>query len=359
MANNPLISKIKIGSTTYDIKDAVARAAMSGGTHVIGSSSTAITDGGNQKPTINDNEIIPLNGDIVFYKASGSQVQEEFIFFGEWNETVSQSGKWSLLGHEGLGNLAYKNNASGSINTTAHKHTYKRSTLSHDVTNPKITSTGRFTPDGTISSSTTIPSGKNKNYTPTGSIQVNAASGSGTSYTPEGSVTVSPSTTSVTMFDSSIVTVHDTPTLNKSAIGSASNWSAGTLPSYTYTSASETLELTVGSLPSLTVTSTQVGTSLIEGTAKSVLDNSAHASGTIKLFTSESNVTSVVTGISSSAFTGTEKKLAFSGTDAYFGFSGTSNDVTVEGTPNISIADHTESDTNTSEVTVTGTVTVS
>ena len=40
------ISKIKLPSgVTYDIKDAVAREAMAGGTHFLGITSTALTDG--------------------------------------------------------------------------------------------------------------------------------------------------------------------------------------------------------------------------------------------------------------------------------------------------------------------------
>lgn len=65
-------------------------------------------------------------------------------------------------------------------------------------------------------------------------------------------------------------TVHDTPTLNKSSIGSASGWNTGNLPEMIYDGATETLTFNPGSLPTLTVTPTQVGTDLTEGTEKTV-----------------------------------------------------------------------------------------
>jgi len=134
MAEN-LISQIKVGTTTYDIKDAAARtnigswnatqqggtitevitdikSEIKGGTHFLGVTSTEITDGGNQKPVISPtvDPITPLSGDIVVY---GTQ---EFIFAGEWKQTLSESGTWHRLGDQvGLGDLAYKNDASTTL----------------------------------------------------------------------------------------------------------------------------------------------------------------------------------------------------------------------------------------------------
>ena len=82
------ISKIKLPSgTEYDIKDATARAAIeaiTGGDAVvfIGVSSTAITDGGTEVPTISGSSISSTSdlraGDIVFYKAA-NQPNKEYI----------------------------------------------------------------------------------------------------------------------------------------------------------------------------------------------------------------------------------------------------------------------------------------
>lgn len=71
----PDISKIKLPSgSIYDIKDEVARQAMTGGMHFIGVSTTAITDGGDEIPTIDDGRVIPKNGDVVVYN------KKEFVY---------------------------------------------------------------------------------------------------------------------------------------------------------------------------------------------------------------------------------------------------------------------------------------
>ena len=74
------ISKIKLPSgTEYNIKDATARAAIeaiTGGDAVvfIGVSSTAITDGGSQTPTISGWSGVLAAGNLVFYGA------QEYIY---------------------------------------------------------------------------------------------------------------------------------------------------------------------------------------------------------------------------------------------------------------------------------------
>ena len=103
------ISVIKLPSgSEYNIKDAWARQAIEGlgnPTHFLGESTTAITDGGTQKPTIGGNVVNPNGGDIVVYSNG------EFI----WSGTA-----WIELGDlSGLGSLAYKNSASGSVTPTS------------------------------------------------------------------------------------------------------------------------------------------------------------------------------------------------------------------------------------------------
>ena len=74
------ISKITLPSgTTYDIKDAAARSAIeaiTGGDAIVfmGVSTTALTDGGNEKPTIGGVQKTPATGQLYFY---GSQ---EYIY---------------------------------------------------------------------------------------------------------------------------------------------------------------------------------------------------------------------------------------------------------------------------------------
>lgn len=167
------ISKITLpNGTTYDIKDATARAeiaAITGGTSIvfIGVSSTAITDGGNETPTITGWTGPVAPGNLVFYTS------KEFIYGTDnvWHEMGDLSG---------LGALAYKSSASGNV------------TPSGTVSQPTFTGASS---DVTISA-TNSASG---NYQPAGSISGGAFTGSSTtftgSFTPSGSVSVSTAST--------------------------------------------------------------------------------------------------------------------------------------------------------------------
>ena len=103
----PDISKITLPSgTTYDIKDATARsqiAALTGGDAIlfIGVSTTALTDGGNESPTVDGETLTPATGQLFFYGT------KEFIYGAD--------SKWHELGSlDNLGDLAYVNSASTS-----------------------------------------------------------------------------------------------------------------------------------------------------------------------------------------------------------------------------------------------------
>lgn len=224
------ISVIKLPTgSEYTIKDAWARqqiAALGSPTHFMGASSTAITDGGTQKPTIDGTEINPSAGDIVVYGNA------EFIWSGS---------AWIELGDlSGLGSLAYKNSASGSITPTGtvSKPTFTGSSSTVTITaadntngnyQPKgtvskptftgsaTTSTGKFTPEGTVSVPTFTGTGVRL---VTGSISTaDSATFTGTkgdisasaSYTPAGSVTVGTTTTTATVSAASSGTTTYTP----------------------------------------------------------------------------------------------------------------------------------------------------
>ena len=101
----PYISKITLPSgTSYDLKDAQARSqiqALTGGDAVIfiGVSTTELTDGGNETPTVGGESKTPAPGQLFFY---GTQ---QFIY--------GTDSKWHALGSlETLGDLAYKDTAS-------------------------------------------------------------------------------------------------------------------------------------------------------------------------------------------------------------------------------------------------------
>ena len=186
------ISVIKLPSgSSYNIKDAWARQAIEGlgnPTHFLGASSTAITDGGTQKPTIGGDEVTPHGGDIVVYNNG------EFIWSGS---------AWVELGDlSGLGSLAYKNSASGSVTATG---TVSKPTFTGSSSNVTITTAdntnGNYQPKGTVSkptfSGTEATISSSATYTPAGSVSltktnktttVSAASSGTTTYTPGGSV---------------------------------------------------------------------------------------------------------------------------------------------------------------------------
>lgn len=113
------ISKIKIGATEYDIKDAYAREQIVGGVHYAGKTNTALTDGATTKPIKKYDaeaaawvDYTQANGDIVIYeKAEGRHL--EFI----WN-----GNHWDEFGSTGeLGSGAFMNLEEKEINL-AHTH---------------------------------------------------------------------------------------------------------------------------------------------------------------------------------------------------------------------------------------------
>lgn len=105
------ISKIKVGSTSYDIKDASARSSITslqnavnsleGGQYFLGVTTTAITDGDTTATvSINGENKTAVNGNIVIYG------NKEFIFDGaNWYEFGDLST---------IGDLGYKDSASAS-----------------------------------------------------------------------------------------------------------------------------------------------------------------------------------------------------------------------------------------------------
>ena len=83
----PEISKITLPSgTTYEIKDATARAAIAGGTDFLGVTTTELTDGATTTPISIDGESInAINGGIAIYG------NKEFIY-------ANKDGKWHEIG---------------------------------------------------------------------------------------------------------------------------------------------------------------------------------------------------------------------------------------------------------------------
>ena len=166
MADTHVISQITLPSgSVYNIKDAQARdmiSALQKYTKYLGVTTTALIDGGTDNPvTVGGKSVTAEVGDIVNY---GSK---EFIFNGTaWQE-------FGDLG--GLGALAHKDTVTVDVKYT--KATGL--TGNHSFSGASMTSTGKYTPEGGISSTGTGTA----NYTPTGEVS-----------TP--TITVTPDTTS-------------------------------------------------------------------------------------------------------------------------------------------------------------------
>lgn len=231
------ISKITLPSgTTYDIKDATARAAIAGGTSFLGITTTALTDGATTATIVIDGQSVSaVNGGIAIYNNG------EFIY-------SSSDSKWHEIGDTtNLGDLAWKDSASGSYKPAG---TVSAPTFSGTESNVTITTasnengnyqpsgtvskptfsgsmsafTGKFTPDGTVTvmtkssvnkTATVSPASSGEvTYTPNGNVSAPTFTGtqatinSSATYKPKGNISLTSKTASVT-FD---IDTTDVPT---------------------------------------------------------------------------------------------------------------------------------------------------
>ena len=140
----PDISKITLPSgTTYDLKDAGARELienLAGLDTVIfqGVSTTALTDGGTEKPTVGGEQKTPKTGYLYFY--------------GTYEYVWGKDNKWHELGSlEMLGDLAYKDDASALYQPagTVSKPTFTGSEASVTITT-EANASGNYQPSGTV-----------------------------------------------------------------------------------------------------------------------------------------------------------------------------------------------------------------
>lgn len=330
------ISVIQLPSgSSYNIKDAWARQAIEGlgnPTHFLGASSTAITDGGTQKPTIGGSEVTPNAGDIVVYSNG------EFI----WSGT-----SWIELGDlSGLGSLAYKNSASGSVTATGtvSKPTFTGSSSTVTITATDNTS-GNYQPKGTVSqptfSGTAATISSSATYTPAGSVSltktnktttVSAASSGTTTYTPGGSV----GTPTISVKTAGSTTSINNPTsktvvTDMSVAEPSSTAATGALAYYSVSGETLTLkqivETTGASISTSAVTVktgdaayqssqpswTGTGVRLVTGNISTA--DSASFSGTEATISSSASYTPAG-GVSQPTFTGTKTQLSGSTTAA-------------------------------------------
>lgn len=321
----PQISKITLPSgQTYDLKDSYARDAIEaivGGDAVVfvGVSSTALTDGGSQKPTIEGAQVTPKIGQLFFHGT------EEFIW--------GKDDKWHALGSlESLGALAYKNSASTSYKPagTVSKPTFTGSSSTVTITATDNTN-GNYQPKGTVSK----PTFTGSSSTFTGK------------FTPEGGVTVTTN-----------ATTNKTATVSAASSGTATYTPAGSVSTPTISVKTAGSTTTIKNPTSVTVAKTVVAAAPGATTPANAVTYYSVANENLSLYQlgyttgdsiSTSNVTvkngDAVYEASQPSFTGTGARLVTGNIpvpSTYTAtFTGTEGDVSTSGTPSGSVSQPT------------------
>ena len=341
---NSVISKITLPSgTTYDIKDEQARSelaeiksSLTGAMHYIGISTTAITDGGAEKPTIDGAQRTMTAAD------AGA-----VAIYGEL-EYVWNGAKWQEFGSTGsLKALAFKDSASASYKPagTVSQPTFTGSACDVAITAAANTN-GNYTPAGTVSQPTFSNGAVNASgsFMPAGTVTVStnattnktatvskASSGTAT-YTPEGSVAapaISVKKAGSTTTVNSITAVGTLPAWSATVSGETLSigWDAGTLPTK---GANTTVKTGDAAYEATAPTFTGVGARLVTGNIPVPSSYTATFEGTA----GDVSVTGTATGtVSKPTFSGT--KVQLSGTTTPAGtvskptFTGTSATITV------------------------------
>lgn len=144
------LSKLTFNGTTYDIKDAVARATMAGAIVILGSTSTELVDGATTNPiTIGSESVTAVANNAVFYG------NKEFVFDGaNWHEFGDMTGLGDMAQHD-LDDVEFTT----TIGTTTAETTVEAPTATTTATTSNVTTTvapaasgeATYTPAGTIS----------------------------------------------------------------------------------------------------------------------------------------------------------------------------------------------------------------
>lgn len=269
-------------------------AGLNGATHIIGITSTALTDGATTS-TLTAASTGSLskttgfvNGDIVFYNKS------EFVYY---------NSKWYLFGDlSTLGTLAKKNSASGSVSVVADTHTHSTDiSHGHTVTQGTVSASGNYTPAGSVA-----VSGKSRSdYSPSPNAAADGSTSSGkmrvgygqylitdAEFTKKSIKGVGGTTTVQSITGVGTLPTSEAKTIpNVTSVGTLPTYSAKTIPNVTSAGtmfkasvSGEKLVLTPGTAPTLgtaiSVNSmTGVGTLPTLGTAISV--NSMTSAGSL------------------------------------------------------------------------------
>lgn len=329
------ISKITLPTgTTYDIKDATARQMASAGMSFVISTDAASTpkdiEWDDDGSTVTGTLTASSSTSGIFYLVPITTSGDSDIYAEYITVKVGNNYSWEKVGTtdidlSNLGDLAYKNSASGNFTPSG---TVSQPTFSGN----SLTSTGSFTPDGTVSQPTFAGTEGSVSVsgTPSGTITVGSGSAN---YTPAG--TVSTPTISVTP-SSSTGYVASSATGGGSVTGGTA--ASCTLPTLGTTVSDETLVLswTDGSFTANTPTAV----TLPSFESKTIVTGIASASSSQPSF-SGTGTNLVFSGTSMSS-TGT---FTPSGTVSQPTFTGSSGSVSVSGTPSGTVSQPTFSGT--------------
>lgn len=292
MADPIYFSRVKLlDGTVAEVYDEVAREAIKGGTHFIGVTTTALTDGATTNPvTISDKSVTAVNGDIVAYS------NKEFIF-------SDVDSKWHELGDlTGLGDLATKDEVSAVY------------TPAGTVSKPNVTVTPteatikEFSTEGSVTSGTIKEFSSDGSVT-NGTIKELSADGSVTSGTikelsADGSVTAGTANTPTQVVLPTLTTTLNGTTLELSwTTGSVVSGVAGTPTSVTLPTFKETSVVKSASMPTFKETSVVTAATMPVSKETSVVTDATMP--TVK-------ETSVLTAVSAELSTAPE----FSGTQS-------------------------------------------
>ena len=346
----PDISQITLPSgTTYNLKDTQARediesirGAVSGGVSFLGITTTELTDGATTSTiTVGDKQVSAINGALVIYSS------DEFI----WSESDTS---WHRLGPSGTFRaLAYKDSASGSYKPegTVSKPTFTGSESSVTITSA-TNANGNYQPAGTVSKPTFTGASMTSTgtFTPSGSVSLTntnqtatvskATSGTAT-YTPEGSV-AAPTISVKTAGSTATVKNPTSVTVAKTVVAAAPGATTPTNNLTYYAVSGETLSLyqlgyTTGASITTSDVTVKTGDAAYEASAPKFTGTGARL------------VTGNISVPSSASFTGTEGTVSVSGTPA-----GTVSQPTFTGTK-VQLSGTTTAAGSVSQPTFTGT----
>lgn len=344
----PRLSIIKIGNETFYVKDAEARAAIDSITATVGGvmhwRGISTTDPTTGTVTIGGEVLTPESGDVVGYNSLSSGTQLEYAYNGS---------TWQEFGSTGtLKALAFKDSATGSFvplgeitsstftgNELTSTGTFTPAgTVSAEFTGDTLTSTGNFTPEGSVSvSASDAVIGDTANYTPSGTVSgsfVGAQMTSTGTFTPAGSIsapTVTPTTGSVAEVDQINTVVSEI----QNAVKASANSATETL-TLTTLEASDITKIAAITTKSATVlTDVDVAAPTFIG-AEGNVSVSGTTTGSLNGLSFSGNG-----AVINATFTGTQGNVSVSGTPegtVSADFTGTQGNVSVAGTPTGSIS---------------------